>query len=313
MADIITRAQWGARPARTATAVRGARGVKVHYTGSRENPAMLNAHPLCVERVRAIQDAHMDGRRWHDIAYSMIVCVHGFVFEGRGPLILNAANGAGLNADHYSVLGLVGNAGLVEPSEAMYRGICRAIDHLRDHGNAGYEVLGHRDGYPTDCPGDPLYAWVETHPCGIDDDHEGGTDMERVSLLLGKPVPLPADKWTTVTWSKEVSDGGHQHADEGGPSVLNGPAAYVVTASLAIGGLPLGAEYQVRGIEVDADGKDPAENGPIQDYAASSGKSHTVYTITGKVSEGDRLRVQVKPLGHAAVAEAGSLQLMFFR
>lgn len=317
MADIITRDEWHARHARAATAVRGARGVKVHYTGSRENPAMLDDHALCVARVRAIQDAHMDERRWNDIAYSMIVCVHGMVFEGRGPLILNAANGAGLNAGHYSVLGLVGNAGLVKPTDPLYRGICQAIGYLRDHGNAGPEVLGHRDGYSTDCPGDRLYAWVQTHPCGAgpdhDDDNEGGADMERVSLTLGKPVPLAADQWTTIKWSREVADSEHQHANEGGPSVLNGPAAYVVTAALALGGIPAGADYQVRAVEVDADGNDPDENGPIQEGKGTSGSSYATYTITGKVAEGDRLRVQVKPIGHAAVAESGSLQLMFFR
>ncbi|MFI6502724.1 peptidoglycan-binding protein [Nonomuraea typhae] len=88
------------------------------------------------------------------------VCPHQKVFEGRGPHHLPAANGSGLNAGHYAVLGLVGNAGLVQPPDAMLHGIVDAIEHLRVKGNAGREVKGHRDGYATDCPGEALYAWV---------------------------------------------------------------------------------------------------------------------------------------------------------
>ncbi|WP_239089971.1 peptidoglycan-binding domain-containing protein [Sphaerimonospora thailandensis] len=79
---------------------------------------------------------------------------------GRGPHHLPAANGPGLNSGHYAVLGLVGNAGLIQPTDGILNGILDAIDYLREHGDAGWEIKGHRDGYPTDCPGDPLYAWV---------------------------------------------------------------------------------------------------------------------------------------------------------
>ncbi|GAA0941432.1 peptidoglycan-binding protein [Nonomuraea longicatena] len=89
-----------------------------------------------------------------------VACPHRKVFEGRGAHHLPAANGAGLNSGHYAVLGLVGNAGLVEPPDAMLDGILDAIEYLRQRGGAGSEIKGHRDGYSTDCPGDPLYSWV---------------------------------------------------------------------------------------------------------------------------------------------------------
>ncbi|MFI6394260.1 peptidoglycan-binding protein [Nonomuraea sp. NPDC050540] len=88
------------------------------------------------------------------------VCPHRKVFEGRGPHHLPAANGAGLNAGHYAVLGLVGNAGLVQPPDTMLHGIIDAVEHLRAKGAAGREIKGHRDGFATDCPGEALYAWV---------------------------------------------------------------------------------------------------------------------------------------------------------
>ncbi|WP_239103379.1 peptidoglycan recognition protein family protein [Microbispora corallina] len=59
------------------------------------------------------------------------------------------------------MLGLVGNAGLVEPNDAMLLGILDPIAWLRREGAAGHEIKGHRDGYSTDCPGPKLYAWVK--------------------------------------------------------------------------------------------------------------------------------------------------------
>ncbi|MFI7124497.1 peptidoglycan-binding protein [Nonomuraea sp. NPDC050153] len=91
---------------------------------------------------------------------TVVACPHRKVFEGRGLHHLPAANGPGLNAGHYAVLGLVGDAGLVQPPDGVLHAILDAIQYLRDKGRAGKEIKGHRDGYSTDCPGDPLYAWI---------------------------------------------------------------------------------------------------------------------------------------------------------
>jgi hypothetical protein len=135
--------------------------VKVHYTGGRVDPKIAEDHDRCSEVVRSIQKQHMDGNDWMDIGYSMVACPHRSVFVGRGPKRLPAANGPGLNSDHYAVLGLVGSSGLVTPSDEMLHGILDAIQYLRDKGGAGREIKGHRDGYATSCPGEKLYAWVK--------------------------------------------------------------------------------------------------------------------------------------------------------
>jgi hypothetical protein len=122
---------------------------------------MATRHILCGDLVRNIQNFHMDGRKWLDIGYSFLVCPHGDVFEGRGLHHLPAANGAGLNSGHYAVCGLVGNSGLVNPSDAMLNGIRDAIEYCQAKGSAGPEIKGHRDGYSTDCPGPKLYPWVQ--------------------------------------------------------------------------------------------------------------------------------------------------------
>jgi putative peptidoglycan binding protein len=160
--DLVSRKDWGARaPRGSYTTLTSTKGVKVHYTGGRVEPAIVGDHAKCVAMVRSIQSFHMDGNGWLDIGYSMVACPHRKVFVGRGPGHLPAANGPGLNSGHYAVLGLVGNSGLVEPPDEMLHGILDAIDHLRAKGGAGREIKGHRDGYSTDCPGAKLYAWVK--------------------------------------------------------------------------------------------------------------------------------------------------------
>ncbi|WP_214416271.1 peptidoglycan recognition protein family protein [Sphaerisporangium fuscum] len=160
--DLVSRKEWGARaPRGSYSTLTSTKGVKVHYTGGRVEPAIVNDHTKCVAMVKSIQNYHMDGNGWLDIGYSMIACPHRKVFVGRGPGHLPAANGPGLNSGHYAVLGLVGNSGLVQPPDAMLHGILDAVDYLREHGGAGKEIKGHRDGYSTDCPGDALYAWVK--------------------------------------------------------------------------------------------------------------------------------------------------------
>src|SRR5690348_2101767 len=97
---LVTREQWGARTPVSTTYLASTLGVKVHYTGEYESPELLADHAGCAGRVRAIQDHHMDGNGWDDIAYNHLVCGHGHVFEGRGPHVLCAANGPGLNSGH---------------------------------------------------------------------------------------------------------------------------------------------------------------------------------------------------------------------
>ncbi|TDC10331.1 N-acetylmuramoyl-L-alanine amidase [Nonomuraea longispora] len=164
--SLITRAEWHAKkPTSEYTRLESTKGVKIHYTGGKV-PADLTEsanHDKCGDLVRDIQKMHMSGGRgetYIDIGYSMVCCPHRYTFMGRGPHALPAANGAGLNSGHYAVLALVGSSGLTEPNDDLLHALVDAIEHLREHGDAGNEVKGHRDGFATSCPGDPLYDWV---------------------------------------------------------------------------------------------------------------------------------------------------------
>jgi hypothetical protein len=68
--DLVLRRDWLARAPRGAyTQLDSTKGVKVHYTGGRVDPGIVDDHDECVALVRSIQGHHMDGNGWIDIGY----------------------------------------------------------------------------------------------------------------------------------------------------------------------------------------------------------------------------------------------------
>lgn len=137
-----------------------AKGVKIHYEGTE---VRCEDHGDCVALVKAIRRAHLANvkENYSDIAYNLLVCRHGYVFEGRGKRKRTGANGdQTLNRAHYAIMGLLGSEGDTSPTPEMIEGIKDAIAYMRSYG-AGKEIKGHRDGFATSCPGEPLYALVK--------------------------------------------------------------------------------------------------------------------------------------------------------
>lgn len=164
---LVTRSAWGAKPSKyTLVYIAATEGTKVHYEGTAVPASLANPenHSKCDDRMRDIQASHLANVKedYSDIAYNFVVCPHGYVYEGRGVHHKTAANGnQTLNHNHYSVCAMVGDSGLTKPTDAQLGGIRDAIELLRNKGGAGDEIKGHRDGYATACPGEPLYAWVK--------------------------------------------------------------------------------------------------------------------------------------------------------
>lgn len=167
-------------PASAAPEQLTAKGVKVHYEGT---AVSCDDHSDCVSLVKAIRKSHLANTRenYSDIAYNLLVCRHGYVFEGRGKRKRTGANGnQDLNKAHYAVMGLLGSSGDTAPTDEMIEGIKDAIAYLRSNG-AGKEIKGHRDGYATACPGEPLYTLVK-----------GGKLEPDVVAPAPKPTPIYA-------------------------------------------------------------------------------------------------------------------------
>ena len=160
----VTRAEWAARTADVNDYPGGFgwRGVAMHYEGE---SSLAIDHSRCAARMRSVQNFHMDVRGWGDIAYNLAVCLHGYVFEGRGKDVRSASQGTTeTNHDYYGILCFLGAASWApyayRPTADMVEGIKDAIAYLRRYG-AGSEIIGHRDVRSTSCPGEPLYSMVQ--------------------------------------------------------------------------------------------------------------------------------------------------------
>ncbi|MEW2161456.1 peptidoglycan-binding protein [Streptomyces sp. NPDC007084] len=184
---LVTRTALG-WPATAAPVQASTKGTKIHYEGTTVSTSLLTDHAACIAEWKAIRKSHLANVKegYSDIAYNYGACPHGYLLEGRGLGHRTGANGnQPLNQAHYAIVGLVGDKGLTEPTDEMLGAIRDGIELLRAHG-AGTEIKGHRDGYATECPGGPLYAWV-----GKGAPRPAGTEPGPGAPAPSKPVYEP--------------------------------------------------------------------------------------------------------------------------
>lgn len=152
---IITRAEWGAAPAkhRTYIATPTPRLWLHHTAGALD----AGGNGVWWDDVRGIQDFHMrpksqGGRGWSDIAYSFLVG-GGQIFEGRGVGIAGGHT-AGDNTLSHAIC-LIGDYTWMTPKQADLEAIAWLIAHGREHGWWGDLTGPHRDapGAATQCCG----------------------------------------------------------------------------------------------------------------------------------------------------------------
>lgn len=192
MAVYVTRKEWGAREAKRGgnQLVANVMGTGIHWHGG-PIASRVRQHHQCSGVVRQIQSSHMDSNGWADIAYSDLVCPHGYIFEGRGRGKGTAAFGNSFhNARYYATCAIWGK-GDGPANRNMLDALADAVALHRKWG-ARTDVIGHRDATATECPGDELYAYVQAsrfHSVGRTDDLE--------PVTKSKP-PRPASSRATT-------------------------------------------------------------------------------------------------------------------
>lgn len=196
----VTKEEWGSTLGRQATVrthpIGATKGVTLHWEG----PKMGSfPHSKCAAKVRGIEKFHEQNRGWADLAYSGIVCPHGYVFEGRGVGVQTAANGSSdTNDDWYALcyLGGQGDPFTAEGQAAFIEG----VQWLRSEGDAGSRVNGHRDHKSTECPGDVIYRWLNNTDFGQPIDNTQEDEMswkENIAFWrITKRGDEPKEMWT---------------------------------------------------------------------------------------------------------------------
>jgi hypothetical protein len=136
------------------------KGTGLHYSGSDADE--LGEHARCATRVRSIQGFHMDGRGWSDIAYSYLVCKHGYTFEGRGVGIRTAANGTNSGNDGYHAVCFLGDDSVNrdDVTDTGRLALRETIEMCNAWTPRPMVVRPHSWFKPTACPGDQLRSWI---------------------------------------------------------------------------------------------------------------------------------------------------------
>lgn len=173
---IITRDQWGARPADP--------GVKTVAMSARTEFIVHHSGEAVDQSVRAIQDWCMDDRGFLDIDYNWLVRGNtGEVYQGRGWAAVGShtlghnTQGIGVCVIGQNELSPAAKDGL----HWLYAEAMRAAGHP-------LMVYGHRDFAQTECPGPVVYTWL--HTGGIRDlalttPLMQGPDVRPVQLKVG--------------------------------------------------------------------------------------------------------------------------------
>jgi hypothetical protein len=230
---IITRAQWGANEQIRRNRKKGPKIADnvhlaiVHHTAGSNNYSRAQSASI----VRAIELYHVKGNGWDDIGYNFLVDKYGQIFEGRYGGIEKAVVGAHAMGFNYGSVGvsLIGNyngAGVTAAERsALVKVLAWRLDvahvdplsHVSrvSSGNPKYAdgtsvqlraISGHRDTYPTSCPGNNVYAQLPSIAREV-----AATGLPKIYSPvvfggIGGKVRFTARLSSVVPWTVTVTD-----------------------------------------------------------------------------------------------------------
>jgi flagellar hook assembly protein FlgD len=227
---IITRADWHADEAIRRAPPYYADGIHlaiVHHTAGSNSYTKAQSPSI----VRAIELYHVQGNGWNDIGYNFLVDKYGQVFEGRYGGITKAVVGAhamGFNSGSVGVA-LIGDYGSTAITPAARSALVSLIAWRLDlahvdplskvvrvsAGNPRYAagtsvplnaISGHRDVYPTSCPGASLYAQLPSIRTAVAQTGLPKLYGPAVTGTIGGPVRFTARLSSSVAWTVTVRD-----------------------------------------------------------------------------------------------------------
>lgn len=155
---IVTRAEWGAKPATTsALTTFPPSHVIIHHAAS----AACTTQSACSAQVRAFQDQHINSNGWADIGYNFLIGEDGNVYEGRG-WGKTGAHAPNFNSKSIGIC-FIGTFTSKLPTAAALKLAHDLIDCGTASGQISgtYKLAGHRQVTSTECPGNTLYADVQ--------------------------------------------------------------------------------------------------------------------------------------------------------
>lgn len=178
-ANIIARAEWGARDTRHANCmVNPVSIVFIHHTVMER----CYTQNQCLQAMQKVQELHMDVRHWDDIGYSFVVGEDGGVYEARGYRRVGAHTLGWNNAS--IAIAVMGDFTDDLPNGQALQAINNVIECGIQRGKImpDYKLYGHRDARPMfESPGKRLYPLIKTWP-----HYEHRIPIEKLKLQFSK-------------------------------------------------------------------------------------------------------------------------------
>jgi len=239
---IVTRAGWGADESIRRGAPYYADRVHfaiVHHTAGSNSYSKAQSAAI----VRAIELYHVKGNGWNDIGYNFLVDKYGQIFEGRyggitRPVIGAHAQGFNTGSVGVAVIGDYSSTAITPAARAALVSLLAwrldlvHVDPLSSlvrisSGNPRYRagaavtlraVSGHRDVYPTSCPGASLYAQLPSIRTAVARTGLPKLYAPTVVGTIGGPVTFSARLSGVVSWAVTVRDANKAVVASGGGS-----------------------------------------------------------------------------------------------
>jgi hypothetical protein len=144
---VVTREAWGAAAPEVSEMVpHVVDKLTVHHTG---NVGGLTG----AARIREMQEWHMMGQGWPDLAYHVVIGRDGTVYEGRDPAYRGDTGTSYDTTGHYLVV-LEGNFEVERPTSAQWDSLVTVLAWAADHYEVSPDTIsGHSDHAATLCPG----------------------------------------------------------------------------------------------------------------------------------------------------------------
>jgi len=165
---IITRAEWGAKPARTdsMTPLKGQWSrITVHHSAEETSDPDGGTLEESMQTVRSIQKFHMEdpAHHWGDIGYHFMIDAAGRIFEARALQWQGAHAGDTNNVQNIGVC-MLGDLERRPPTPAALKSLELLLDHLREQYRIpGSRVYPHNELKTTRCPGPAMTAWIKKY------------------------------------------------------------------------------------------------------------------------------------------------------
>jgi hypothetical protein len=181
--------------------------------------------------VKGIELYHVKSNGWNDIGYNFLVDKYGQIFEGRyggmtRPVIGAHAMGFNTGSVGIALIGSYSSTSITPAARAALTSlIAWRLDYAHvdplstvarvSSGNPRYPagravtlkaISGHRDVYPTSCPGNALYAQLPSIRTAVSQTGLPKLYTPTVTGTLGGPVRFRARLSNSVTWTATVRD-----------------------------------------------------------------------------------------------------------